>query len=297
MPSTATIEDIKGFLTPTYVDMSSLPAPKVIEELSFETILEELIVDFKKRRPEYDALLESDPVIIALETAAYREMLLRQRINEAAKANMLAYATGSDLDNMAAFYGIERLEDEADDRLRYRTQLALDALTTAGSEKAYLFHALTADPRIKSASVHSPTPGQVVVSILSDEEDEAENTDLINKVLQFISAEDKRPLTDQVSVQNAELVDYEIKAKIYIYFGPSTSITEQECRDALNKYIESHGTIGNIVAISGIFDALHTEGVQKVELITPKTDVDTSKQQAPRCTNIELEFITANATD
>lgn len=298
MSSTATIEDIKGFLTPTYVDMSSLPPPKVIQELSFETILEELVVDFKKRMPTYDALLESDPAIIALETAAYREMLLRQRINEAAKANMLAYATGTDLDNMAAFYGIERQTDETDDRLRYRTQLALESLTTAGSEKAYLFHTLTADPRVKSASVYSPTPGRVVVSILADEDEEDPgNKALIAKVTTFISSEDKRPLTDHVSVQKAELVDYAIKAKIYIYFGPSMSVTEQECRDALNKYLDSHDTIGNIVALSGIFDALHTEGVKKVELISPTTDIDTTKQQSPRCTNIELEFITANDTD
>lgn len=298
MPSTATIEDIKGFLTPTYVDMSSLPPPKVIEELSFESILEELVVDFKKRMPAYDALLESDPAMIALETAAYRELLLRQRINEAAKANMLAYSTGTDLDNMAAFYGIERLTDETDDRLRYRTQLALESLTTAGSEKAYLFHALTADPRVKSASVYSPTPGRVLVSILAvEDEEDADHKNLIAKVAAFISSEDKRPLTDHVSVQNAELVDYTIKAKIHIYFGPSTSVTEQECRDALTKYLDNHDTIGNIVALSGIFDALHTEGVKKVELISPMADIDTTKQQAPRCTNVELEFITANDTD
>ena len=125
-------ETLKNFLTPDHVDLSSLPAPKVVEELSFEMIFQELLADFKSRRPDYDALLESDPVIIALECSVYRELLLRHRINEAAKANMLAYATGSDLDNLAAFYGIERMENESDERLRYRTNLALEGLTTAG---------------------------------------------------------------------------------------------------------------------------------------------------------------------
>lgn len=291
------LDDIKGFLTPTYVDLSSLPPPKVIEELDFESILEELLVEFKKRNPTYDAMVESDPVMSILEIAAYREMLLRQRINEAAKANMLAYATGTDLDNIAAFYGIERLEDEDDDRLRYRTQLGLEALTTAGCEKAYLFHALSADPRIQSASVYSPLPGRVVISVLSNDEDGVADDELLATVRNFVSSEEKRPLTDYVTVQNAELVEYEIDAKVHVYFGPSTSITEKECRDALDEYIKGHDTIGNTVALSGIFDALHTVGVRKVELITPKTDIDANKQQAPRCTNVNLEFIITNDTE
>ena len=104
--STANNTDIESLLTPNHIDMSQLPAPTIIEQLSFEDIFEELLVDFKAKDPTYDALVESDPVIIALECAAYREMLLRNKINEAAKACMLAYATGTDLDNHAAFYGI-----------------------------------------------------------------------------------------------------------------------------------------------------------------------------------------------
>lgn len=295
MSSTATMADIKGFLTPNYVDLSSLPPPKIIEELSFEDIFEELLIDFKKRRPEYDALLESDPVVIALEAAAYREMLLRQRINEAAKANLLAYASGEDLDNMAAFYGLSRLPEEQDDRLRYRTQMALEGLTTAGSEKAYLFHALTADPRVKSASVYSPTPGRVLISILSA--DDTADEELTDVVAKYVSAEERRPLTDDVVVQSAEIVPYEIHAQVHLYSSPSMSITEQECRDELNKYIEKHNTIGNIVAKSGIFDALHTEGVQKVVLLSPAADIGTNKQQAPQCTEINIEFIIVNDTE
>jgi phage-related baseplate assembly protein len=294
MPNTATMDDIKGFLTPDYVDLSSLPPPKIIEELSFEDIFEELLIDFKKRKPDYDALLESDPAIIALEVCAYREMLLRQRINEAAKANMLAYATGTDLDNKVADYGITRLENEDDSRLRYRALLSLESLTTAGSEKAYLFHALTADPRVKSASVYSPSPGRVLISILSDTG--AADEELINVVGDYVSAEDKRPLTDDVVVQSAELVPYKIHAKVHVYFSPSMSITEQECRDGLAKYTEKHNTIGNIVAKSGIFDALHAEGVQRVELLSPANDVGTSKQQAPQCTETNIEFVIVNDT-
>ncbi len=52
-----------------------------------------------------------------------------------------------------------------------------------------------------------------------------------------------------------------------------------------------------MVAKSGIFDALHAEGVQRVELVSPANDIQTTKQQAPQCSEINLEFITANAND
>ena len=53
--------------------------------------------------------LESEPIVKNLQENTYREVLLRQRINEAAQAAMLAYAIGSDLDQMAARNNVQRL--------------------------------------------------------------------------------------------------------------------------------------------------------------------------------------------
>jgi phage-related baseplate assembly protein len=297
MSDALNFDDIKQFMTPDHIDLSALPPPKIIEELSFGDVLDSLISDFCTRNPAYTALLESDPVMIALECAAYREVLLRQRINEAAKATMLAYATGTDLDNVAAFYGVQRLDGEQDDRLRFRAQLALESLTTAGSEKAYLFHALSASPDVKSASVSSPEPGKILISVLPVEKDEEEDEnlpELTDIVLEYVSSEDKRPLTDLVLVENAEIIEYEVNARVYLYFGPSMTITEDECRSSLDAYVAKCNKIGNTVARSGIFDALHAEGVRKVELTSPAQDIETTKRQAPNCTAINIEFIIAN---
>jgi phage-related baseplate assembly protein len=294
---TQVANDLKNFLTPDHVDLSSLPAPQIVEELSFETIFQELLADFRARRPEYDALLESDPVIIALECSAYRELLLRHRINEAAKANMLAYATGSDLDNLAAFYGIERMDAEADERLRYRTNLALEGLTTAGSEKAYLFHALSASPLVKSASVQSPNAGQVLITILSMEGNGTAGEELITAVKNYASDEDKRPLTDDVVVQSAEIISFVVNATIYVYPSPSVSITEEEYQARLQKYLEKQHALGGMIARSGIFNALHAEGVQKVLLTAPANDIITTKEQAAYCTNVSLQVVIINDTE
>ncbi len=275
----------------TPIDLSKLPAPDVIEALDFETLLTDYINDFVARNPNYSTLLESDPAIILMQVVAYREMLLRARINEAAKANMLAYATKGDLDNLAAFFGVERLIDETDERLRKRTQLALEGFSTAGPVGAYIFHSLSASNEVKSVSVKSPNPGEVLVTILSNIGDGTVGQELIDTVLVKLNEDDIRPLTDLVSVQGAEIINYQVEAIITVYSGPSSAVVETEANDDLQKFISDRHEIGRVIAISGIYDALHVDGVKKVELISPLSDVETTNEQAPYCTNISISVV------
>lgn len=272
------------------IDLSKLPAPNVIEEINFENLLSNYINDFKSRNPNYSSLTESDPAIILMQVIAYREMLIRSRINEAAKANMLAFATNNDLDNLSALFGVKRLVDEGDDRLRKRTQLALEGFSTAGPVGSYIFHALSAASEIKSVSVKSPNPGEVLVTILSNIADGSVSNELIDIVNKKLNSNDVRPITDLVSVQGAKILNYEIKAIITVYPGPSSNIVKVEARNALEKFIASNHEIGKIIPISGIYDALHINGVKKVELITPKSNIETNDEAASYCANIELEI-------
>ncbi len=49
-------------------------------------------------------IVESDPAYKILEVAAYRELLLRQRVNDASKLYYWPNAKGSDLDHLAALF-------------------------------------------------------------------------------------------------------------------------------------------------------------------------------------------------
>ena len=104
------------------LDLEQLPPPKIIEELDFDAILAAMKADFIARYPEYTADFASDPVAKLLEAASYREMLIRQRVNDAARSNLLAFATGTDLDHLASFYGVQRLSEESDTGFRLRIQ-------------------------------------------------------------------------------------------------------------------------------------------------------------------------------
>ncbi len=276
----------------TAIDLSKLPAPKVIESLSFETIFQDILSDFLARNPNYGTLLESDPAMILLEVCAYRELLLRNRINEAAKATMLAYATGSDLENLAAFFAVQKLDNETDDRLRQRTGLALEGFSTAGPAGAYIFHALSVSNEIKSVSVKSPKPGEVLVTILSNNGNGSASDDLLNNVLKKLTNDDIRPLTDFVTIQKTQIINYSVEAIITVYPGPSSALVEIEAKAALEKFVNDRHAIGFVVAISGIYDALHVDGVKKVELAQPLNDIITTNEQAAYCLNISISVIT-----
>ncbi|EHH7636547.1 hypothetical protein J5T31_001523 [Escherichia coli] len=152
------------------IDLNQLPAPDVVEELDFETILAErkatLISLYPEDQQEAVArtlTLESEPLVKLLEENAYRELIWRQRVNEAARAVMLACAAGNDLDVIGANYNTTRLiitpaDDstipptpavmESDTDYRLRIQQAFEGLSVAGSVGAYQYHGRSADGRV-----------------------------------------------------------------------------------------------------------------------------------------------------
>ncbi|TNF69799.1 MAG: hypothetical protein EP298_01510 [Gammaproteobacteria bacterium] len=52
-------------------DLSKLPPPDSIQSVDYDQNYALLLADFKTRLPEYDATVESDPVIKILEACAY----------------------------------------------------------------------------------------------------------------------------------------------------------------------------------------------------------------------------------
>lgn len=156
------------------IDFSVLPDAQIIEELNYEAILESMILDLRARDPSYTEILESDPGVKILEVCAARELIIRQRVNDALRATLLRYADSGDLDNLAAFYNVLRMEGESDTAFRLRTIERIKGSSAAGGEDWYRYHALTASPRVRDAFVWRPAPGEVEVVILSAEGEAAE---------------------------------------------------------------------------------------------------------------------------
>jgi phage-related baseplate assembly protein len=291
----------------TPIDLSTLPAPDVVETLSFETILAAMLADLQARDPAFSALVESDPAFKILEVAAYRELLIRQRVNDGARAVMLAYSTGADLENLAGLFGVVRQTIdpgnplvvppvpptyETDASLRYRTQLALEGLSTAGPEGAYRFHSLEV-AGVKDVGIQGPPdtdPGTVLVTVLSRTGDGTADAPLLAAVTAALNAENVRPLTDQVTVQSASITNYEVIATIYIGTGPDPDAVLAAAQASVEAFVDARHRVGADIRLSALFAALHVAGVERVTLSAPGivADIVSAADEAPYCTDITL---------
>ena len=273
----------------TLSDLASLPTPAVIETLSFETIFSELQAEFQSLYPDYSALLASDPAVKLLEVAAYREVLLRNRINTAAKASLLAFATGSDLDHLAAFYGVTRLMDETDEALRLRTRQRIIGFANAGGAAHYRYWALSASPEVADVEVDSPEPGRVRISVLAKGEEQTVLDAVLDAVRAVVLRDDIRVLTDTVEVVPAVLIPITVAARIWLY--PDTPMAALDAIEArFKEALAAQSGLGWDLTPSWVIGELQRPGVHKVELMSPTVDIRANANQAVRLIHLNLEF-------
>ena len=275
------------------VDLSALPAPDIVETLSFEAILADMIAALPA---DFSALVESDPAFKVLEIAAYREVMVRQRVNEAARAVMLAKALGNDLVNLGALFGVERLVIDPGDpeegvaptledieAYRARIALAPEGYSVAGPIGAYEFHARAADPEVLDVKVFSPAPAEVTIAVLSRDGDGAASPELLSAVAEAVNDDTKRPVGDRVTVESADVETFEIEATLFVLPGPDASVVLSTAQDRLTDFLASRRKIGRAIPISGIMAALHVAGVERVELVSPLDDFEVADNAAAYC--------------
>lgn len=293
------------------VDFSQLATPQMIEVLDYEQLLanrKQQLIEKWQEESEREAIAnilarESEPLTKFLQENVYRELLLRNRINQASLANLLAFATGTDLDAVASNFDVKRLVVtpatdrqsaimESDINLRSRVQMKFDSLSTAGPENSYRYHAFSADGRVADVSVISPNPAYVTVSLLQKEAGKnIASAELIAIVEKALNAEDVRPIGDRVTVQSATIVDYEIEADLYIGKDPQTATLLDNAERKIKDYVNEQKRIGRSIYRSAIFAELHIKGVENVVIKKPVQDVILTATQASFCTNIKLKVV------
>ena len=268
----------------TAINLAGLPPPDVIETLDYETIVRNMRDDLVARFPDIAGVidLESEPARKLIEAFAYRELLLRARINDAARSVLLASAYGSNLDHLAALFATARMqvEDETgalvaedDARLRRRVQLAPDAFSVAGPEGAYVYHALGAAPWARDATAIMTTPGRVRVTMLRAGDDPAPSLEEREAVRLSLIDNDVRPLTDMVEVLGPTVHPVTINATLTLYPGPDGNLVRDRAVTALSTWVKTNRMLGMNLRRSAIFSKLHQEGVHSVDLISPAADL------------------------
>lgn len=286
--------------TSTTVDLSRLPAPIVVEQLTFEQIVDQMIAKVRELLPSFDAAIDSDPAVKVLHVAAYRELVLRQAFQDGALQLFVAYATGARLDHLAVLVGVTRqvitpanaatgavAVYEDDDRLRQRIVLAPEGFSVAGPELAYVKHAKDASADVLDASAISPAPGEVLVSVLYRGGDGTASAELVAKVAAIVTAPGIRPLGDHVTVASATVVPYVITARLVTFAGPDPDLIVAAARTALGTFLAENRKLGRAITRTGLTTALSPAGVHRVDLDL-SADIVCSMTQVANCTAITV---------
>ncbi len=305
------------------IDLTRLPAPQVVESLDYETILAAMLADLQQRDESFSALVESDPAMKVLEVAAYRELLLRQRVNDAARSVMLAYATAGDLDHLAARQNVVRQAGEVDAALRLRVHLGHHQAAAAGSYDLYRFHALSADAGVVQVDVWQAAPGVVKVAVLARQEmPRAEVDDEVAAIgdalfgvhpapgsayvvagpgdAPFASARARvlsdavRPVGVDVSVVAPDVVPYALAATVVVPPGPDAEQVLAAARAGLATAFAGATRFRIDVHRHALVAALMVPAARNVEISSPASDIARGAGEIAVCTSVVLSVEVRN---
>lgn len=164
---------------------------------------------------------------------------------------------GSDVPNDNEYYELMRA--------------SMDAYSCAGAKGSYVYFAKKVSTEIADVIANSPVPGVVKLYVLMAN-GELASEEIKAAVLAACSADEVRPLTDHVFVEDAEVVSYDVAFRYFIQTGNPQSAAEIAA--AVQKAVEQYNRwqcakLGRDINPSRLINMLMQTGIKRVELTTP----------------------------
>lgn len=162
-------------------------------------------------------------------------------------------------------------EEESDTAFYNRMRESEESYTTAGPRGSYAYHAKSVSSQISDVSAESPEDGVADVRImlyggkLPDKE-------LIDRVQEYLSADDIRPMTDKVIVAAPDTIEFDIEATYYI--PRDKAATTKEIKQAVELATENYtlwqtSKMGRDINPSYFNAMLMESGIKRVDITTP----------------------------
>jgi phage-related baseplate assembly protein len=261
----------------------------VLERLDVETILADRMTRLKQLWASYDPPsaaqydveeLEFDPIKINQEACSYFELMLRDRVNQAARSITLAYAIGTDLDAIATRYpgGIPRLPGESDDRYRRRIWLSPNTLSPHGTAEAYEFWALTAMPELRDVTAirsvqHDYYPTILITCLMEPPALPKPTDEQLVFVRGYIANLSRQALTDVISVNPPKVMEINYDIRVWLYPGTIQDPTLTKINDNLSALLNNQYWLGHDHTHTAIHAACALSGVHHIDILEPVNDV------------------------
>lgn len=162
-------------------------------------------------------------------------------------------------------------EEESDTAFYNRMRESEESYTTAGPRGSYAYHAKSVSSQISDVSAESPQEGIADIRIMLYGGQLPEK-ELIEKVQEYLNADDIRPMTDKVMVAAPTTIAFDISATYYIARDKAAST--KEIKQAVELAVENYilwqtSKMGRDINPSYFNAMLMESGIKRVEITTP----------------------------
>ena len=278
--------------SPQFTYLRSLPPPQAVEELTFEDIRSDILDSMATTLPDW-VQDPDDPLYKAIENFAYRELLIRQRVNHQIRQVYLAFATGDNLDHLGALLGLEKITGETDDEFRSRFTTALVGLSV-GTRAAIEANTLAAGVGVDDVQIVVQSNGQDIVVYPATDGAAISSADQAT-LLAYITDPARIHIGDAVTIGTVVTRAYTMVATITYDSGSTDRVELEELvRASVYEFIDDTRRVGAPVYRAAVIGALVVTGVINVSLTTPSADDAGTNGSIPVCdksaTGVALTF-------
>lgn len=178
------------------------------------------------------------------------------------------------------------IDEESDDSLRERIRLVPESYSTAGCAEGYEYFAKSASSSVGDVIVYSPVndptlsseerqagAGKVYIYVIkADGTIPNDGDEILDQVAEAVTAKDRRPLTDFVTVLPPEKVDYTINFKYYISEDDESRAESiaKAVDEAVAEYIKWQSLkIGRDINPDKLRNLVFNAGASRIEITAP----------------------------
>jgi len=184
------------------------------------------------------------------------------------------------------------LDWEEDDAYAERIRQSNSQYSTAGPEDAYIYHTKSVSSEIVDVTVDSSAPGRITIIPLM-ENGELPDSEMISAISEKLNSRTIRPLTDYISVELPEQVEYDIE---FSYFIPRSqasieTVIQNQVNQAVSDYILwQKSKLGRGIDASELIARIKDAGGIRVTASSPSQYVVLSKTQVAVSKAIQANY-------
>ncbi len=186
-------------------------------------------------------------------------------------------------------------DDASDEEYYELLRASVDGYSSAGAAGGYSYFAKQVSTEIADVVPNMPSPGCVNLYVLMNDGSLA-GEEIKNAVYSACNADEVRPLTDYLTVADAQIVEYDLKFIYYIQSDINVSASEVESKvhKAVSDYVLwQGGKFGRDINPDELRKYLSSAGIKRIELVAPSFTVlrdgkDNTVPQVAKIRNINI---------